>query len=279
MQNQEGWTGSRNWIDDERLTILENSATELWERLTEQAIKGAREMSGAGLSGEESGLDDVWEEYKDQVQNGESDYWDVFAQEILNLCKGLVGSVQRESLVLLWTLGDGYIEKQYEEGEKPYAPADCEMIDAVAKELYSLVWQVAADEMLEKERGSEECDCQSSEVDVAYESLLQTDVLSVVCDDSHFMVRLVECQSCFQRYLYVFTELIDWTDGDDSQSRSFTAVSRIEADTISQRGSKINGLEIMDLQLMGKTLWWVWPKGSKPDLHRSEGPLIVMPHD
>ena len=35
--------------------------------------------------------------------------------------------------------------------------------------------------------------------------------------ESHFNVRIVGCHACGQAFLWVFSELIDWSAGDDSQ--------------------------------------------------------------
>jgi hypothetical protein len=36
-------------------------------------------------------------------------------------------------------------------------------------------------------------------------------------DESHFHVMIVACGSCGQRFVSVFTEIVDWADADDSQ--------------------------------------------------------------
>lgn len=38
-----------------------------------------------------------------------------------------------------------------------------------------------------------------------------------LADESHFMVSILACPACGQRCLSIFTEMIDWTGGDDSQ--------------------------------------------------------------
>ena len=36
-------------------------------------------------------------------------------------------------------------------------------------------------------------------------------------DESHFSISILRCPECSQRFVSIFTELIDWEDGDDSQ--------------------------------------------------------------
>src|SRR5690554_2246946 len=62
------------------------------------------------------------------------------------------------------------------------------------------------------------CACVSDDAGKAYAALPRGEVLARLAHDDHFRVALRRCNACGQRFLSVFTELIDWNDGDDSQA-------------------------------------------------------------
>ena len=80
-------------------------------------------------------------------------------------------------------------------------------------------------------------------------------------DDSHFGVTIRHCTRCQQRFLYVFTELVDWQGGDDDQHTDVVPISAAEAAEALQRPS--------DLQFLGslgtgrRRLTTAWPRGAK----------------
>lgn len=93
------------------------------------------------LSGDDSGLADVREEFKCQVQTGESFFYDVYEETIRSICRDVIESLTRSELKLLWLWTDAYFDY---EGEG--FPCTEELIDAVEDELYSAVWQAADNE-------------------------------------------------------------------------------------------------------------------------------------
>ena len=57
-------------------------------------------------------------------------------------------------------------------------------------------------------------------------------------DESHFHVMILACRACAQRFVSVFTEMIDWEDGDDSQSWSQIPITDEEQVRLSARPSE-----------------------------------------
>lgn len=55
-----------------------------------------------------------------------------------------------------------------------------------------------------------------------------------VVDDSHFIVQLRRCHDCSQRFLCVFTEFVDWDNGEDAQYRQILPVTEPEARAIAR---------------------------------------------
>lgn len=95
-------------------------------------------------SGDDSGLEDVWEEFKIQVQREESGVFDLYVETIEGFCEDLVKRLPDHELDLLWLGADASFDHDDEKGP----PARDEMTDGIARELYQLVLSRAADEDL-----------------------------------------------------------------------------------------------------------------------------------
>lgn len=94
-------------------------------------------------SGDDSLLEDVWEEFKSQLQEGKSVLFDAYEQTIQQICALVVGKMSPTEFRLLWFWSDGYVEwDESEEGEPPYMEED------VVKELYWYVCNIATNEDL-----------------------------------------------------------------------------------------------------------------------------------
>ncbi|MFZ9635016.1 MAG: hypothetical protein ACO3EK_14405, partial [Alphaproteobacteria bacterium] len=50
-----------------------------------------------------------------------------------------------------------------------------------------------------------------------------------VVDESHFIVRILACSACGQRFATVTTEQVDWKDGEDPVQRILIPVTPAEA--------------------------------------------------
>lgn len=59
--------------------------------------------------------------------------------------------------------------------------------------------------------------CWPDSAEAAWEAGLKIERRLDLVNDSHFHVMIMTCGSCRQPFLWVFTELIDWSAGDDSQ--------------------------------------------------------------
>jgi len=99
------------------------------------------------LSGDDSGLADVWEEWKSQMQEEHSIYFDAYEDTILGICRSVVQSLPKDEQSLLWLQSDAYFDWDEDE-EDP--PSDQELQDALTQELYARVCQIAADEEISR---------------------------------------------------------------------------------------------------------------------------------
>lgn len=79
-------------------------------------------------------------------------------------------------------------------------------------------------------------------------------------DESHLHVMLLACTACRQSFLSVFTEIVDWADGQDPQSWMLMPVDPDEASALIARGARLTEAQINRLRGR-RTLWHDHPKG------------------
>ncbi len=95
-------------------------------------------------SGDDSLLEDVWEEWKYQVQRRESVLFNLYEETFRDICTGVVESLPPHERELLWLCSDGSFNHDQETGP----PAGNQVVEDVADELYQRVCNIAADEEL-----------------------------------------------------------------------------------------------------------------------------------
>lgn len=100
----------------------------------------------------------------------------------------------------------------------------------------------------------------------------------VLIDESHFRVTISACAHCPQRFIRVFTEQIDWADGEDPQSWAVMPVTEPEAAELIRYG---DALPVGALEALGpgrRSLRRDYPKGAEPSVSWERG-LSVGYHD
>ncbi len=103
--------------------------------------------------------------------------------------------------------------------------------------------------------------------------------ISRLVDESHFIVRVLECPRCFQRCVSVFTELIDWVGGDDAQWWSVLPLTKAESEQLIAQGEKV---EIQLIESLGRRRRYLqvdYPTGEPKRIMWEEGNLRIRPHD
>lgn len=97
-------------------------------------------------------------------------------------------------------------------------------------------------------------------------------------DESHYHVMILACPECGQRFLSVFTETIDWSDGDDAQYWAAAPITENEAAELMRRGSELTVVEINSLGSDRRSLIRKYPTGEGPSEFWAKG-ITVGPHD
>ena len=97
-------------------------------------------------------------------------------------------------------------------------------------------------------------------------------------DESHYHVMILACPECGQRFLWVFTEMIDWVNGDDAQYWTVLPITESEAVELTRRASELTEGEINKLGSGRRSLFRDYPTGGSPREFWGRG-IMVGPHD
>jgi len=97
-------------------------------------------------------------------------------------------------------------------------------------------------------------------------------------DESHFHVMLLACPECAQRFVSVFTETVDWADGDDPQYWTLLPITEAEADDLVQQRDSLTETRLDALGPGRRCLRRDYPKAARPRTFWGTG-CSVGPHD
>ena len=97
-------------------------------------------------------------------------------------------------------------------------------------------------------------------------------------DESHFIVAILACPRCAQRYVSVFTEVIDWEGGNDPQYWTLLPITGAEAEGLIQQAASLNELSLNALGRERRSLQRDNPKAAPPRVFWGSG-IFVGPHD
>ena len=131
--------------------------------------------------------------------------------------------------------------------------------------------------MSANEFGCEQC-C-PLHAETAWEASRRFGLIRVLSDESHFGVSIFACPACGQHFASVFTETIDWVDGEDPQYWSLLPLRAEES------GRLLATVEACDLQLLEtfgrnrRFLTRSYPKHSEPTISWRESGFHIGPHD
>jgi len=124
--------------------------------------------------------------------------------------------------------------------------------------------------------GCEECWPRSAEA--AWEATRKLSFEAELIDESHFHVVIRSCSLCSQRFISVFTETIDWADGEDPQSWTVLPITPREASELKGHGGSLTEDAINSLPYTRRSLRRDFPKNEAPRAAWSSG-LLVDAHD
>lgn len=95
-----------------------------------------------------------------------------------------------------------------------------------------------------------------------------------VVDDSHFMVSTRRCRTCGQHFASIFTEFIDWKNGDDAQYLTLLPVTPPEADALA--AGTLTPFRLGTLGAGRRYLNHDRPSGGPSRVYWRTGPFMVV---
>jgi len=120
--------------------------------------------------------------------------------------------------------------------------------------------------------------CWPASADDAWEARRALDREEDLIGESHFHVMILACGRCGQRFVSVFTEMIDWVDGDDPQYWTLLPLTDEEATLLARRGGAVAEAQLNALGPERRCLRRDYPKASSPRCSWGTG-VWVGPHD
>lgn len=126
-------------------TIINAVADEAAKRLTRRMIRWLQTLP-AELSGEGSGLKNIWDEICVQVQGEESFYWDAYKATITAFYEGSVEDLKRHEQLALWLQTDSGLRWWDDHGEERDSGRTAVVdVEDIGRHLWGYAWR-AADE-------------------------------------------------------------------------------------------------------------------------------------
>ncbi len=120
--------------------------------------------------------------------------------------------------------------------------------------------------------------CWPPAADAAWEARGALTHVAELIDESHFHVMILACPRCPQRFISVFTETIDWVDGDDPQYWTLLPITAAEAADLVQQRASLPETMLNALGPGRRALRLDHPKASAPRLFWGTG-IRVGWHD
>ena len=120
--------------------------------------------------------------------------------------------------------------------------------------------------------------CWPADALAAWEARNRLTRLKELIDESHFIVAILGCGHCDQRYVSIFTELIDWADGEDPQYWTLMPITETEAEGLIQQEMSLNEEILTALGPGRRCLRRDHPKAGSPQVFWGRG-VLIGPHD
>lgn len=120
--------------------------------------------------------------------------------------------------------------------------------------------------------------CWPASAEKAQEARGALAVEAELVDEPHFRVTVRACRGCAQRFVSIFTEMIDWSGGDDSQCWTLMPITQAEASDLVGRGDSLTEASLRSLGPGRRSLIHDFPTGKPPRTGWRTG-LDIGPHD
>jgi hypothetical protein len=120
--------------------------------------------------------------------------------------------------------------------------------------------------------------CWPSKAEEAWEARDRLTRVQNLIDESHFHVMILACSRCTQRFVSIFTEMVDWVDGEDPMYWTLMPITETEAADLVQRRSSLTEADLNALGPGRRCLQRDYPKEGPKRISWGTG-ILVGPHD
>ena len=120
--------------------------------------------------------------------------------------------------------------------------------------------------------------CWPSDAELAWDKNKQLPNSIDLIDESHLHVLIRNCQKCQQHFLAVFTEMVDWADGEDPQHWLIVPLKEEEAESLLPKGQPLTEVKLQAFTLQRRCLHRDYPKGAEPSIYWGDH-FYIGPHD
>jgi hypothetical protein len=121
--------------------------------------------------------------------------------------------------------------------------------------------------------------CMPADAEEAWAAKEGFHLVAELVEESHYSVRITACPACGQHFVDVFTERIDWVNGEDPQSSAVLPVTEAEAEALAAQGEKVSQRLIESFGVARRYLRWDYPSATQPSVHWAQGNFWIGPHD
>lgn len=132
------------------------------------------------------------------------------------------------------------------------------------------------DENTQKEFGCEHC--WPADPKAAWEARRALTRHAELVEESHFHIMILACSRCAQNFISVFTETIDWADGEDPQYWALLPLTDTETATLVRQRGSVTEAQLDALGTGRRSLHHDHPKDGGPFTFWGTG-IWVGPHD
>jgi hypothetical protein len=109
--------------------------------------------------------------------------------------------------------------------------------------------------------------CWPSNADAAWEASRALTFVQHLISESHFIVSIRACACCNQRFISVFTEMIDWEGGDDPQYWTLMPITETEAAELAQQRDSLTESSLEALGRDRRSMQHDHPKATAPETY------------
>jgi len=120
--------------------------------------------------------------------------------------------------------------------------------------------------------------CWPADASAAWVARAELSRVRVLIDESHFIVAILACPVCAQRYLSVFTEMIDWEGGEDPQDWTLLPITGGEAEGLIREAASLDEMSLNALGRERRSLRRDHPRDEPPRVFWGSG-ILIGPHD